>query len=85
MAWKMAALAWNREDSDEAHHTCETCRWWASRRCPGRTDDGECHKRAPIVIIEGEAAGQDAWPQTKAHNFCGDWAPKLLTAGEGEA
>jgi hypothetical protein len=55
---------------------CETCRFWDRwvRNPPSK--EGDCRKRAPAVVTEGESAGTDGFPAIDATNWCGDHEPK---------
>jgi hypothetical protein len=52
---------------------CATCTYWDSK--------GRCHRRPPWVLAHGETA----WPETPAHESCGEHAmvaPPTTTARE---
>jgi len=51
---------------------CNDCRWyegWTGRKRP----QGDCRRRAPATVTEGEQAGSDGWPGVYADAFCGEF------------
>ena len=48
---------------------CKDCEFWLE-------EDGECHKKSPVVITDGPNAETTVWPRTNSQNGCGDFKKK---------
>jgi hypothetical protein len=57
---------------------CENCRFWKRYQRyyeKGRFTDpvhGDCRRRAPAMVIEGNEAGVTHWPTTHENDWCGE-------------